>query len=142
MVILIIPEEADAAVARGDATADAAELEEEGAGVVDVVLNSLAGNAMIASLQLVRSFGRFVEIGKRDIWTARGVHAERCDVSFHLVAVDFLPPPVLGAAFDALVSTLSGGVVRALPSMSHTVGRTRQAFVVMARAQVPDVFSA
>src|SRR5690606_31219082 len=36
-----------------------------GAGV-DVVLNSLAGDAMQASLNLLKPFGRFVEIGKRD----------------------------------------------------------------------------
>ena len=35
-------------------------------GGVDVVLNSLAGPAMRESLRLVRPFGRFVELGKRD----------------------------------------------------------------------------
>ena len=36
-----------------------------GAGV-DVVLNSLSGNALTTSLQLLKPFGHFVEIGKRD----------------------------------------------------------------------------
>lgn len=35
-------------------------------GGVDVVLNSLAGDAMEASFHLVKPFGRFVELGKRD----------------------------------------------------------------------------
>jgi phthiocerol/phenolphthiocerol synthesis type-I polyketide synthase C len=35
-------------------------------GGVDVVLNSLAGDAMIASLELLNPSGRFVELGKRD----------------------------------------------------------------------------
>ena len=35
-------------------------------GKVDVVLNSLAGDAMAASLKLVKPFGRFIELGKRD----------------------------------------------------------------------------
>lgn len=35
-------------------------------GGVDVVVNSLAGEAMRASLRLLRPFGRFVELGKRD----------------------------------------------------------------------------
>ena len=97
---------------------------------------ALTSTGMVAaSLSALGALGGFVEIGKRGIWTARGVHTERADVRFQLVAVDFLPPPVLGAAFDALAATLSGGFVHALPSMSHTVGRTRQAFVVMARAQ-------
>ncbi len=33
---------------------------------VDVVLNSLAGPAMIASFKLLKAFGRFVELGKVD----------------------------------------------------------------------------
>jgi NADPH:quinone reductase-like Zn-dependent oxidoreductase/NADP-dependent 3-hydroxy acid dehydrogenase YdfG/acyl carrier protein len=37
----------------------------KGAGV-DVVLNSLAGEAMVRSLRLLKPFGRFVELGKRD----------------------------------------------------------------------------
>ena len=36
-------------------------------GGVDVVLNSLAGDALLATWQCLASFGRFVEIGKRDI---------------------------------------------------------------------------
>jgi phthiocerol/phenolphthiocerol synthesis type-I polyketide synthase C len=35
-------------------------------GGVDVVLNSLAGSAMAASFRLVKPFGRFIELGKRD----------------------------------------------------------------------------
>jgi len=35
-------------------------------GGVDVVLNSLAGAAMQASFKLVKPFGRFIELGKRD----------------------------------------------------------------------------
>ena len=34
---------------------------------VDVILNSLAGDALLATWQCLASFGRFVEIGKRDI---------------------------------------------------------------------------
>lgn len=35
-------------------------------GNVDVVLNSLAGPAMLASFRLLKPFGRFLELGKRD----------------------------------------------------------------------------
>ncbi|KAI1464031.1 putative polyketide synthase [Daldinia caldariorum] len=36
---------------------------------VDVVLNSLAGDALVASWECVASFGRFIEIGKKDIFS-------------------------------------------------------------------------
>ncbi len=35
-------------------------------GSVDIVLNSLAGAAMLASFRLLKPFGRFLELGKRD----------------------------------------------------------------------------
>jgi NADPH:quinone reductase-like Zn-dependent oxidoreductase/acyl transferase domain-containing protein/acyl carrier protein len=35
-------------------------------GGVDIVLNSLAGSAMLASFRLLKPFGRFLELGKRD----------------------------------------------------------------------------
>lgn len=35
-------------------------------GGVDVVLNSLAGKGMLSSFRLVKPFGRFIELGKRD----------------------------------------------------------------------------
>lgn len=35
---------------------------------IDVVLNSLAGEAMFQSMKLLRGFGRFLEIGKKDIY--------------------------------------------------------------------------
>lgn len=38
----------------------------EQVGSVDVVLNSLAGSAMLASFRLLKPFGRFLELGKRD----------------------------------------------------------------------------
>ncbi|MFI2614756.1 SDR family NAD(P)-dependent oxidoreductase [Streptomyces sp. NPDC018584] len=47
----------------------AAEVQEiTGGRGVDVVLNSLAGEAMVRSLELLRPGGRFVELGKRDIY--------------------------------------------------------------------------
>lgn len=39
----------------------------EGRGV-DVILNSLAGDSLVASWECIAAFGRFIEIGKRDIY--------------------------------------------------------------------------
>ena len=36
---------------------------------VDVVLNSLAGDSLVASWECIAAFGRFIEIGKRDIYS-------------------------------------------------------------------------
>lgn len=38
---------------------------------VDVVLNSLAGDALVASWECIAPYGRFIEIGKKDIFFTR-----------------------------------------------------------------------
>jgi phthiocerol/phenolphthiocerol synthesis type-I polyketide synthase C len=59
---------------------------------VDVVLNSLAGEAMVRSFDCVKPFGRFVELGKRDFYanTHIGLKPFRRNVSYFAVDVDQL----------------------------------------------------
>ncbi len=59
---------------------------------VDVVLNSLAGEAMEESLGLLKPFGRFVELGKRDYAadTHVGLRPFRRNLSYHGVDLDQL----------------------------------------------------
>ncbi|QRG05275.1 SDR family NAD(P)-dependent oxidoreductase [Xanthobacter dioxanivorans] len=61
-------------------------------GAVDVVLNSLAGPAMAASLRLVKPFGRFVELGKRDFLanTAVGLRPFARNLSYFGIDLDQL----------------------------------------------------
>jgi len=55
---------------------------------VDIVLNSLAGEFIPKSLSLLSEGGRFLEIGKRDIWTASQAQQFRGAISYHAVALD------------------------------------------------------
>ena len=58
---------------------------------VDVVLNSLTGEGFIeASLSCLKEGGRFVEIGKRGIWSEEGMRKARPDVDYHVLALDRL----------------------------------------------------
>lgn len=63
--------------------------------------------------------GRFVEIGKRDIFSPARVAQERPDVAYGLVAVDFMPEPVLHSAMSRLSRRLASGVLRPLPCVAH-----------------------
>ncbi|MFI4954279.1 MAG: SDR family NAD(P)-dependent oxidoreductase, partial [Gammaproteobacteria bacterium] len=56
---------------------------------VNVVLNSLSGRGFIAAtLDCTARNGRFIEIGKRDIWSAAEVSAKRSDVMYYIAALD------------------------------------------------------
>jgi phthiocerol/phenolphthiocerol synthesis type-I polyketide synthase C len=87
---------------------------------VDVVLNSLNGEMMQQSLKLLRPFGRFVEIGKRDLYrnTAVGIRPLRHNAAYFAVDTDELVArrPALGRAVLGEVATLlAAGRLRPLP---------------------------
>ncbi len=70
---------------------------------VDVVLNSLTGPGFIeASLFCLAPQGRFVEMGRRDIWTAEQMASERPDVAYSILEVDALKRRDPAAAGDSL----------------------------------------
>src|SRR5260370_41257459 len=60
---------------------------------VDVVLNSLSGEAMERSLEVLRPFGRFLELGKRDLYLNRRIHLRplRQNISYFAIDIDQLP---------------------------------------------------
>jgi acyl transferase domain-containing protein/NADPH:quinone reductase-like Zn-dependent oxidoreductase/NAD(P)-dependent dehydrogenase (short-subunit alcohol dehydrogenase family)/acyl carrier protein len=87
---------------------------------VDVVLNSLAGEAMDRSLSLLAPFGRFLELGKRDYAEARraSLRPLRRNGSYVAVDVDELPRarPALAAGLLADVARrLAEGRLAPLP---------------------------
>jgi hypothetical protein len=91
-------------------------------GGVDVVLNSLTSPGMVGgSLAVLKQGGRFVEIGKRDIWTPAAVAAERADVSFSLLAVDFLPGCVVQSALQRVAAGVAAGRLAPLPVAVHNL---------------------
>src|SRR4029077_2377906 len=73
---------------RGDFTDAVMEL--TGKRGVDVVLNALAAEAIPMGLACLAEFGRFIEIGKRDIYQNSRIPLRplRRNASFHVVAMD------------------------------------------------------
>ncbi|MEL7105703.1 MAG: SDR family NAD(P)-dependent oxidoreductase [Pseudomonadota bacterium] len=59
-----------------------------GGKAVDVVLNSLAGEAAVASLELLSPHGRFIEIGKRDFQTDRAMRLAPFNSGLSYTALD------------------------------------------------------
>lgn len=92
-------------------------------GGVDVVLNSLAGDAMRASLKCLKPFGRFVELGKRDYIgnTEIGLRPFRRNLAYFGVDVDQLlasHPKVAARGLTYVLKGFQSGKFLALP---HTV---------------------
>ncbi|GAB4460440.1 MAG: hypothetical protein OHK0037_07690 [Elainellaceae cyanobacterium] len=105
---------------------------------VDVVLNSLNGDYIPRSLELLSPQGRFVEIGKLGIWTAEQVHALRPDVdyfSFDLLEVSKEEPDSIAALLNELTAQFQRGELRPLKHTVFEITEAPTAFRYMAQAK-------
>ncbi|BBY15553.1 sulfolipid-1 biosynthesis phthioceranic/hydroxyphthioceranic acid synthase [Mycolicibacterium litorale] len=105
-------------------TAFADEIREDTAGYgVDIVLNSLPGAAQRAGLELLSFGGRFVEIGKRDIYgdSKMGLFPFRRNLAFYAVDLALLTltnPDVLRRLLETVYQQIADGVLP-LPETTH-----------------------
>ncbi|WP_307783659.1 SDR family NAD(P)-dependent oxidoreductase [Streptomyces spinoverrucosus] len=103
---------------------------------VDVVLNSLAGDAMARSLRVLAPHGRFVELGKRDFLADNSLALGpfRDNLSFYGVDVATLltdASPLADAHLAAITQAVQAGTYRPLPHRVYPATRIREAFVAM-----------
>ncbi|MEZ4753739.1 MAG: type I polyketide synthase [Bdellovibrionota bacterium] len=107
---------------------------------VDVVLNSLAGEYIPAGLSVLAPFGRFVELGKRDIYESRtidlGVFKENITFSAVDLAKAFiLCPEVISKITAEVLADIKRGELEPLPVKSYPISQVSQAFRFMAQAK-------
>jgi 1-acyl-sn-glycerol-3-phosphate acyltransferase len=107
---------------------------------VDVILNSLTGDAIPKALSILRPYGRFVEIGKRDIYqnSALGLLAFRKNLSFFSVDIDqlcFERPAFAGAMLREILDQVSDRRLHPLPHTDFDLGQAEQAFRFLAQAK-------
>lgn len=107
---------------------------------VDVVLNSLAGEAMRRSLDVLRPFGRFLELGKRDFFenTPLGLRPFKSNISYFGIDADQLltgRPQLAARLFREVIELFREGALSPLPHRVFTTDRVVDAFRVMQQAR-------
>lgn len=107
---------------------------------VDVVLNSLAGDAIARGIAVLKPFGRFIELGKRDFMadTRIGLRAFRRNLSFHGVDVDQLlvgQPALVSQLIGTVAEHLAQGHFAALPHVDYPVSRAEEAFRLLQQSK-------
>ncbi len=104
---------------------------------VDVVLNALASEAIPMGLTCLAESGRFVEIGKRDIYqnSRLPLWGLRRNASFHVVAMDAVfagDPEQTRELLATIADLVVEGALTALPYRSFPASRIDAAFRLMA----------
>ena len=110
-----------------------------GAGV-DLVLNSLAGDAIAKGLSALAPGGRFLEIGKRDIYanTAVGLRPFRNNLSLFVIDMGQVmaeQPETVQHLLQTLMRLFRAGKLQPLPRQTLPVSRAADAFRLMAQAK-------
>jgi acyl transferase domain-containing protein/NADPH:quinone reductase-like Zn-dependent oxidoreductase/acyl carrier protein len=107
---------------------------------VDVVLNSLAGEAITKGLQALRPFGRFLEIGKRDLYANSriGLRPFRQNLSYFGIDADTLlveRPALAKRVFEAVMTQMASGALKPLPHQTTPIARASEAFRAMQQSR-------
>jgi len=110
-----------------------------GAGV-DVVLNSLSGEALRRSWDVVAPYGRFIEIGKRDIEENNLLPMRRFDENRLFAAVDLdrltrERPEVFRRIFTEVMDLFTKGLIGPIPVAVFPASQVSEAFRLMSRAR-------
>lgn len=106
---------------------------------VDVVLNSLFGEAMERSIEVLKPFGRFLELGKRDYYgnTRIGLRPFRQNLTYFGIDADQLltrQPALAEALFRDLVELFENRTFTPLPYRVFEADRVVDAFRLMQQA--------
>ncbi|QOR37452.1 SDR family NAD(P)-dependent oxidoreductase [Billgrantia diversa] len=107
---------------------------------VDVVLNSLAGEAINQNLRALRPFGRFLELGKRDFYenTRIGLRPFRNNLSYFGIDSDQLMkelPELTGQLFAEMMALFHDGTLTPLPYTAFSDRQVVEAFRYMQQAR-------
>ncbi len=103
---------------------------------VNVVLNSLGGEFIPKSLEVLARYGRFLELGKRDFMQNTALGLEPFSKSLSFFALDIgIDLPDFNTLWQQLNRHFQAGLFPALPYHSFTVANIAQAFEYMAQAK-------
>eukprot|EP01132_Coremiostelium_polycephalum_P001480 gene1480-1867_t len=100
---------------------------------VDVVLNSLSGDYIEKSVKLLAKYGRFVEIGKKDIYSNSKIGLLPFKNNLSYLAVDIAQMtvnrrPLLREIFLELLKLFENGSLTALPFQTFPTSKVVQGF--------------
>ncbi|MGV0638387.1 type I polyketide synthase [Mycobacterium kansasii] len=106
-----------------------------GDGGVDVVLNSLAGESVDASLRLLVPGGYFIEMGKTDLRDPRAVTEQYRGVGYRAFDLMEAGPDLIAQMLSELLELLSNRTLKPLPVRAFDVRCAQQAYRYVSQAR-------
>lgn len=106
---------------------------------VDVVLNTLSGDAMMKGMEVLSPFGRFIQIDKKDIarntplpmnLLRKGITFAVLDISLYLIQPRQLKEQLMG-----IVGLFDAGIFKPLPCHAFPIVQVKEALIALSRSK-------
>lgn len=107
---------------------------------VDVILNSLTGDAIVRGLEILAPYGRFLEIGKRDIYQDHRIGLAPFQKNLSYFAIDLARmskdrPELFSQILHQVITHIECQTFRPLPMEQYSAKQVVDAFHQMAHAR-------
>ena len=107
---------------------------------VDAVLNSLSGDAITRSMEVLAPDGRFLEVGNRDIHAGRALDLSQFSRRLIYAAIDLVGlreqrPALCSRLLHEVVEQMAAGTLRPVRHRAFPVSQASEAFREMAQGQ-------
>ncbi|MEH6404343.1 MAG: SDR family NAD(P)-dependent oxidoreductase [Sneathiella sp.] len=115
-------------------------MEQTGGDGIDVVLNSLSGDAIGKNLSILKPFGRFLELGKRDFYadSKMGLRPFRNNITYYGIDADQLmaeKPALSSKLFKEMMALFEQEVLTPLVHSSFQQSQITEAFRTMQQSR-------
>lgn len=107
---------------------------------IDMILNSLSGDAIAKGFSILRAYGRFLEIGKRDIYqnSQLDLFPFQKNLSYFAIDLDRMSrerPALVGSLLQEIMDLMETGELTPIPHKTFPVSEVAEAFRYMAQAK-------
>lgn len=107
---------------------------------VDVVINAIAGEALYESFDILAPYGRFIEIGKKDIGDDNGLPMRAFNRNLTFTAVDMDRMlvdrvPIVQQILRDISDNFESGIFQPVPMAEFKASDAREAFAFMAQSR-------
>lgn len=109
-------------------------------GGVDLILNSLSGEAIHQGIKILKPWGRFLEIGNKDIYENRSLELLhfKNNISYFVIDIDrmlYSQPEAVSHIFGEVMQFIEDGVFHATPYRVFNINDVKRAFRYMSRSR-------
>eukprot|EP01028_Stygiella_incarcerata_P001284 TRINITY_DN1211_c0_g1_i1.p1 TRINITY_DN1211_c0_g1~~TRINITY_DN1211_c0_g1_i1.p1 ORF type:complete len:6166 (-),score=1589.85 TRINITY_DN1211_c0_g1_i1:110-16939(-) len=102
---------------------------------VDIIVNSLAGDFITKSFEVLKPNGYFIELGKTEHWSEEKIKRLGKTVHYEIMDFSHVPPKKIAEICHEIMDEIEHGRISSLPFSVHSIHDFKNAFRMMQQAK-------